>query len=446
MPVVQVSSLQEWEKNPREISEEKLEALKKYIKKYGLLTPLLVDGRDKKTVLGGNMRLRALKELGIEKVEVKYVYPKNDDEAVEIALLDNAHFGRFIKKKLKKLVDGLEIRLDEVTVSLDEIDIYKLRRRAGTIALTRFDKGEPFTRSGDVWVHDEFVVVCGDSTQKEYWKILDTYVKNKFKLTLTSPPYGIGIDYRSHQDKTEGWKEMVLQVLKNAWMRTRGWMMVNLSYGKRNRVGFLDVFYEISHWDGVNFKDMIVWHKRNAMPVSSVEAKILAREWEPILVVGNEWEEADNAFDEETDAGVEFVGVWDDGSQKYRSGVAKLKNYWSVRGPLKQNRIVPAAFPLPLVERAILMTTRVGDWVVDPFLGGGTTVVGALNKKRRGAGIEIDPLTVDFAIMWIWKTFRLAPKLIRKGKEYNFDPSLFSDELKDYIDEWIKGTENKITN
>ena len=125
---MKVSSLREWDKNPRDISEEKFKALKKFIKKYGLITPLVVDGRDGRTVLGGNMRLRALKELGVREVEVEVVNPKNDAEALEIALLDNATFGKYSRGKLAKLlekyandIDVVGIDIPEITVEVDDL-------------------------------------------------------------------------------------------------------------------------------------------------------------------------------------------------------------------------------------------------------------------------------------------------------------------------------------
>jgi adenine-specific DNA-methyltransferase len=49
----------------------------------------------------------------------------------------------------------------------------------------------------------------------------------------------------------------------------------------------------------------------------------------------------------------------------------------------------PCQFPVELVERLVLSMTRVGDWVFDPFLGVGTTIVGAVRNQRRGAGAEV---------------------------------------------------------
>jgi len=49
----------------------------------------------------------------------------------------------------------------------------------------------------------------------------------------------------------------------------------------------------------------------------------------------------------------------------------------------------PAQMPLALAERAILMTTREGDLVVDPFAGACTTVVAARMHNRLAAGADL---------------------------------------------------------
>ena len=46
--------------------------------------------------------------------------------------------------------------------------------------------------------------------------------------------------------------------------------------------------------------------------------------------------------------------------------------------------------PVKLMERIILMTTKEGDTVLDPFMGSGTTGVACKNTGRKFIGIEID--------------------------------------------------------
>ena len=51
-----------------------------------------------------------------------------------------------------------------------------------------------------------------------------------------------------------------------------------------------------------------------------------------------------------------------------------------------------------MVVDAILDCTRPGDFVLDPFLGGGTTLIACERTDRRCRAIEIDPIYVDTSI------------------------------------------------
>ena len=57
----------------------------------------------------------------------------------------------------------------------------------------------------------------------------------------------------------------------------------------------------------------------------------------------------------------------------------------------------PCQFPVELIERFVLAMTRENDWVLDPFLGVGTSIIAAIRHGRRGAGAEIHPEYVALA-------------------------------------------------
>lgn len=57
----------------------------------------------------------------------------------------------------------------------------------------------------------------------------------------------------------------------------------------------------------------------------------------------------------------------------------------------------PCQFPVELIERLVLSLTNEGDWVMDPFLGTGTTIIAAIRHGRRGAGAEIYPRYIELA-------------------------------------------------
>lgn len=57
----------------------------------------------------------------------------------------------------------------------------------------------------------------------------------------------------------------------------------------------------------------------------------------------------------------------------------------------------PCQFPVELIERLVLSMTNEGDWVLDPFLGTGTSIISAIRHRGRGAGAEIVPEYVEIA-------------------------------------------------
>jgi adenine-specific DNA-methyltransferase len=62
-----------------------------------------------------------------------------------------------------------------------------------------------------------------------------------------------------------------------------------------------------------------------------------------------------------------------------------------------EKTVHPCQFPVELVERLILSLTNAGDWVLDPFVGVGSTAIAALLHGRRAIGAEVVPEYVELA-------------------------------------------------
>ncbi len=62
-----------------------------------------------------------------------------------------------------------------------------------------------------------------------------------------------------------------------------------------------------------------------------------------------------------------------------------------------EKTIHPCQFPVELVERLVLSMSHAGDWVVDPFIGVGTTAVAAVMHNRKAAGADIVPEYIQIA-------------------------------------------------
>jgi len=97
--MVKVDELILNESNPREISKENFNRLKNSIKEFSkmmALRPIVVDKNN--VVLGGNMRLRAIKELGYIEIPdewVKVADSLTDEERERFIIEDNVNFGKW---------------------------------------------------------------------------------------------------------------------------------------------------------------------------------------------------------------------------------------------------------------------------------------------------------------------------------------------------------------
>jgi len=116
-----IDKLKFWDENPRIISNDEYQLLKKKIERFGQFKPIII--KEDGTVLGGNMRLRAYQELGIEKVWVSIVHPKDEAEAIEIALTDNELAGRWVPDLLTDLLSNFPtIELNDYKLDLGKAE------------------------------------------------------------------------------------------------------------------------------------------------------------------------------------------------------------------------------------------------------------------------------------------------------------------------------------
>lgn len=124
-----LDALVPFDRNPRTISADRLESLKSSVRSLGLFKPLLVwrdeDGRP--IVIGGNQRLRALRELQNDGSEVGLVpvveYDGDEPTARTIALRDNSQDGEWDWHALGDYVADLDRMLDDFEDGLDLLSL-----------------------------------------------------------------------------------------------------------------------------------------------------------------------------------------------------------------------------------------------------------------------------------------------------------------------------------
>jgi ParB-like chromosome segregation protein Spo0J len=125
---VPIEKLRYAEYNPRRFSKKQLEDLKKSILKFGVVDPLIVNsapGREN-IVIGGNFRLRVLKDLGYSEVPVVYVYIDDLEREKELNLRLNKNTGDWDWELLLQFDTNLltEVGFDKVEEWGSLSDIY----------------------------------------------------------------------------------------------------------------------------------------------------------------------------------------------------------------------------------------------------------------------------------------------------------------------------------
>ncbi len=97
---------------------------------------------------------------------------------------------------------------------------------------------------------------------------------------------------------------------------------------------------------------------------------------------------------------------YDSNGVREESG-ANLRNFWNLN-PDSSKTGHPATFPRELARRCILLGSREGDTILDPFSGSGTTGIAANELNRKAILIELNPTYVEKSKV---RAEHLQPKL-----------------------------------
>ena len=109
--------------NPRKISDEMLEKLKRSIKEFGYVEPIIVNQRNMQ-VVGGNQRLKVLEDLEIEEVEAVIV-DLDDAKEKTLNISLNKITGEWDYIKLKDLLEELDTGTGDIELTgfnMEEIE------------------------------------------------------------------------------------------------------------------------------------------------------------------------------------------------------------------------------------------------------------------------------------------------------------------------------------
>jgi DNA modification methylase len=215
-------------------------------------------------------------------------------------------------------------------------------------------------------------------------------------LTFLDPPFNQQKDYASHNDnlpENQYW-EMIREVCRKVWEKTSRGGAIYLMHREKNAENLLRVLRQT----GWEFQNLIVWKKMTSAVPSNF------RFGKSFQIIGfatkgsrprcfnrlrinpplfkNQKREREN--------GVFVTDFWDDIRELTSGYFAGDEAFRRENG----ERFHKQQSPIALVLRIILSSSQVGDLILDPFAGTGTTAIVAKQLKRQSVSIEIDETNI----------------------------------------------------
>ena len=396
--------------NPRQWTKDEMDSLKKSISE----TPELLEARGaivypyggKYIVLGGNMRLSAVKSLGWKEMPC-VVLPEGTsvEKLKEIVIKDNGSFGEWDMDALVNDWDDLPLSDWGVSTSWggnDEININSSSGSGTCVQEDDFeeveDKVEQIVKLGEIWQCGNHIVMCGDSSDADSVKRLLGGVKAD--MVFTDPPYGVAI----------GDKNKTLNSVQKAGRCTENIKNDNISIDELYPIlvkamtncrenctdeacyfvtspqgGELSLMMMMMMKDaGLPVRHMLIWEKNSA--TFSLGRLDYDYQHEPIFY------------------------TWGKKHVNYRQGEYRT-TIWKYDKPRKCD-LHPTMKPVALVANCLLDGSKEGDVILDVFGGSGTTMIACEQLGRKARLMELDPHYCDVIIArWEKMTGNKAEKL-----------------------------------
>lgn len=234
-------------------------------------------------------------------------------------------------------------------------------------------------------------------------------------LIVTSPPYNVDIHYNSNDDNlsyelylefTEKWITKCYKLAKK-----EGRFLLNIPLDK-NKGGQKSVGADITTIAkkvGWKYHSTIIWNEGNISRRTawgswlSASAPYVIAPVELILVLYKDsWKKTGGS--KKNDINKQEFMDWTNG-------------VWTFNGQSKKGAGGhPAPFPLELPKRCIKLFSFVGDTILDPFLGSGSTLIASSLLNRKGIGVDIDEKYCNIAVNRIKAEANISQLFV--GKQY----------------------------
>ncbi len=211
---------------------------------------------------------------------------------------------------------------------------------------------------------------------------------NSIDLIVTSPPYNVDIRYKSYDDKipyrvylefTRKWLEKAYMLLKDD---ARFCLNIPLDKNKGGQQSVYADIVAIAKDIGFKYHSTIVWNEQNISRrtawgswLSAAAPYVIAPVEMIVILYKKRWKKLSGSRKSDITK-KEFLD-WTNG-------------VWTFMGESKKRVGHPAPFPVELPKRCIKLFTFVGDTVLDPFMGSGSTLIAAALSERKGIGVEIE--------------------------------------------------------
>lgn len=298
---------------------------------------------------------------------------------------------------------------------------------------------------------EETVVFTGDCLE-----LLKTCPDEIFQLIVTSPPYNVGKEYEKKL-KLEDYIEQQAAVIRECVRTLKPTGSICWQVGNYVDNGYIipldSALFPVFKSCNLKMRNRIIWHFEHGLHCS----RRLSGRYETIV-----WYTKSDDYLFNVDPirvpqkypGKKYFKGPNAGKYSCNPLGKNPGDVWVIPN-VKSNHVEktehPCQFPVELIERLVLSLTDEDDWVFDPFLGTGTSVIAAIRHGRRGAGAEILPKYISMAKERIIKemdgTLRTRPmnKPIydpqKAGNSLAKSPWINNNEHQMYLDSIIEEIE-----